>query len=176
MKLRHQFRGGFVDAGMIGDHPLREFLDVFRMRFGQRELAGIDIHPIGGDDDGSNLRIGGSGSLSPDDAGAQGKQGHGAHQYGFHRILQARATRGVLWLLMGLGVTTSSPVPGESFVPSARSDAVDGFRGCGCDSRLPPDGARRRQSHGSIEHRVNPRPPVFETHGNDLVRVERLDS
>jgi hypothetical protein len=42
---------------VVGDHRLRELLDFGIGRLGRRELAGIDVDLVGGDDDLGNLRI-----------------------------------------------------------------------------------------------------------------------
>jgi hypothetical protein len=56
---------GLIDAGVVGDHALRERLHVSGVRLVLGQLAGVDVHLVGGDDDGGDLRVAGHACQCP---------------------------------------------------------------------------------------------------------------
>jgi hypothetical protein len=63
MQTLYQLGGGFVDATVVGHHELREILHLPGLGMFQREVPGIHVDLIRRDDNGSDLRIGGSRTL-----------------------------------------------------------------------------------------------------------------
>src|SRR5205085_2553099 len=77
-QLGDQVGGRLVDAGVIGDHQVGELLDLGVVGVGGGQLGGVDVHLVGGDDDGGDLRVVdglGAGAADGNGEGGDGESG-----------------------------------------------------------------------------------------------------
>src|SRR5205085_4885359 len=73
-ELLRERRRLLIHGAVVGDHLLREVLDLLVFAFRLRELARVDVDLIRGDDDAGDLRIGGL-SLRESDGGRKERDG-----------------------------------------------------------------------------------------------------